>query len=166
MLSQTSLRRRPSSKRMEIGVMGEALSAMLDLAIELLTKEATGQQLSPHERIIADITWLDTQIAPNGFQGWLCYTSCERMLRTLTALDTIGCCQVRVLVEKALLIAAIDPTTMSDEDREARLELLSEADARRLFALDNDFYDAVEDCMERLRGFVRAVEAGDRRTIA
>jgi Domain of unknown function (DUF4375) len=151
---------------MEIGVMGDALSAMLDLAIELHTKEATGQQLSPQERIIVDITWLDTQITPNGFQGWLCYTSCARMLRTLTALNTIGCSQVLVLVEKALLIAAIDPTTMSDEDREARLELLSEANARRLFALDNDFYDAVEDCMRRLRRFARAVDAGGRRTTA
>ena len=68
-------------------------------------------------------------------------------------------------MERALLIAAIDPATMSDEDRDARLELLSEADAGRLFALDNDFYDAVEDCMERLQGFVRAVETGSHRTI-
>jgi len=145
--------------------MKDAHSAMLDLAIELSTKEATGQHLSAHEQVISDVTWLDTQIAPNGFQGWLSYTSSERMLKTLAALHTIGCSRVLALVERALRIAAIDPATMTDADREARLELLSEADARRLFALDNDFYDAVEECMERLLGFVRAVEAGSRRTI-
>ena len=145
--------------------MKDAHSAMLDLAIELSTKEATGQRLSAHEQVISDVTWLDTQIAPNGFQGWLAYTSRERMLMTLAALHTIGCSRVLALVKRALLIVAIDPATMTDADREARLELLSEADARRLFALDNDFYDAVEDCMERLQGFVRAVEAGSHRTI-
>ena len=145
--------------------MKDAHSAMLDLAIELSTKEATEQRLTAHEQVIVDVTWLDTQIAPNGFQGWLSYTSSERMLKTLAALHTIGCSRVLALVERALRIAAIDPATMTDADREARLELLSEADARRLFALDNDFYDAVEECMERLLGFVRAVEAGSRRTI-
>jgi hypothetical protein len=145
--------------------MKDAHSAMLDLAIELTTKEATGQRLSAHEQVIVDVTWLDIQIAPSGFEGWLSYTSRKRMLRTLAVLHTIGCSHVLALVERALLIAAIDPATMSDEDREARLELLSEADARRLFALDNDFYDAVEDCMERLQGFVRAVETGSHRTI-
>ena len=87
------------------------------------------------------------------------------MLRTLAALHTIDCSRVSALVENALPIAAIDPTTMSEEDRDARLESLSETDARRLFALDNDFYDAVEDCMERLQCFVRAVAARGHRTI-
>jgi Domain of unknown function (DUF4375) len=150
---------------MEIGAMKDAHSAMLDLAIELNTKKATGQRLSTPEQVIVDVTWLDIQIAPNGFLGWLSYTSSERMLKTLAALHTIGCPPVLALVEQALLIATIDPATMSDEDREARLESLSEADARRLFALDNDFYDAVEDCMERLQGFVRAAEASGHRPI-
>jgi hypothetical protein len=45
---------------------------------------------------------------------------------------------------------------MSKSDREARLDSLSEADRRRLFELDHEFYDVVDDCMERLRSFVNA----------
>jgi Domain of unknown function (DUF4375) len=141
--------------------MANAHGAMLDLAIELTTKEAAGQGLLVHEQVIVDITWIDTQVAPNGFLGWLSYTSGKRMLRTLAALRTIACYPVLALVERALLVAAIDPATMSDADREARLDSLSEADARRLYALDDAFYDAVEDCMQRLQDFVRAVEAGN-----
>jgi len=141
--------------------MANAHGAMLDLAIELATKKAAGQRLSVHEQVFVDITWIDTQVAPNGFLGWLSYTSGKRMLRTLAALRTIACYPVLALVERALLVAAIDPTTMCDADREARLDLLSEADARHLYALDDAFYDAVEDCMQRLQDFVRAVEAGN-----
>jgi hypothetical protein len=141
--------------------MDNAHGAMLDLAIELASKEAAGQRLSAHEQVIADITWIDIQVAPNGFLGWLSYTSAKRMLRTLAALRTIACYPELALVERALLIAAIDPATMSDADREARLELLTEADARHLYAVDDAFYDAVEDCMQRLQDFVRAVEAGN-----
>jgi hypothetical protein len=141
--------------------MANAHGAMLDLAIELATKDAAGQGLLVHEQVIVDITWIDTQVAPNGFLGWLSYTSGKRMVRTLAALRTIACYPVLALVERALLVAAIDPATMSDADREARLDSLSEADARRLYALDDAFYDAVEDCMQRLQDFVRAVEAGN-----
>jgi|SRR5262245_9245753 len=143
--------------------MTDAHSAMLDLAIELATKEATGQHLSAREQLVADVTWLDVQIAPNGFLGWLSYTSNAGMLRTLAALDTIGCSRVLALVDKALRITAIDPAAISDADREARLDSVSEENARRLFRLDNDFYDAVEECMERLQSFVRAAEAGSHR---
>ena len=154
----------PSDKRVKIAAMTDAHGAMLDLAIELAKKQATGQRLSAHEQLVADVTWLDVQIAPNGFLGWLSYTSNARMLRTLAALDSIGCSRVLALVDKALLIAAIDPATISDRDREARLDLVSAENARRLFRLDNDFYDAVEECIDRLQAFVRAAEAGTHHT--
>ena len=109
-----------------------------------------------HEQIIADITWIDIQVAPNGFEGWLYYTSNECIQRTLAALDRIGCTRVAELVKKALVVAAIDLLKMSNSDREARLDSLSEADRRGLFELDHEFCDAVDDCMERLRSFVNA----------
>jgi len=139
--------------------MEDAHGAMLDVAIELIQKEASGQRLSSREQVIVDIAWIDIQTAPNGFLGWLSYTSSERMLRTLAALRTINCSRVLALVEKALQIAAIDPTTMSDEDRQVRLESLSEADACRLYLLDGEFYDAVDDCMGCLRHYARAEHA-------
>jgi hypothetical protein len=136
--------------------MGDAHDAMLCLSIELAAKEAAGQRLSAHEQIITDITWIDIQIAPNGFSGWLYYTSNERIKRTLAALDRIGCPRVAELVKKALVVAAIDPLKRSNSDREARLDSLSEAGRRRLLELDHEFYDAVADCMERLHSFVNA----------
>jgi hypothetical protein len=141
---------------MEMREMGDAHDAMLCLSTELAEKKAAGQHLSAHEQIIADITWIDIQVAPNGFEGWLYYTSNECIQRTLAALDRIGCARVAELVKKALVVAAIDLLKMSNSDREARLDTLSETDRRGLFELDHEFYDAVDDCMERLRSFVNA----------
>ena len=45
---------------------------------------------------------------------------------------------------------------MSDAQREAQLDTLSETDRRRLGELDNQFYDGVEECMEYCRAFVNA----------
>src|SRR5262249_47385355 len=106
--------------------MGDAHDAMLRLATDLAAKEAAGQCLSAHEQIIADITWIDIQAAPNGLEGWLYYTSNDRIQRTLAALDRIGCAHVAGLVKKSLVVAAVDPLKMSDRDREARLDSLSE----------------------------------------
>ena len=95
----------------------DAYSAMLALSTQLAAKEAAGQRLSTDERIIADIVWIDVQVAPNGFDGWLCYTSNEAIQRTLDALDTVGCSRVAVLVKNALAVAGIDPANMSDDAR-------------------------------------------------
>ena len=134
----------------------DAYSAMLALSMQLAAKEAAEQRLSTDERIIADIVWIDVQVAPNGFDGWLCYTSNEAIQRTLHALDTVGCSRVAVLVKNALAVAGIDPANMSDDAREAQLQSLREAHRSRLHQPDNEFYDEVEDCMERCRAFVSA----------
>jgi hypothetical protein len=52
---------------------------------------------------------------------------------------------------------------MSDAQREAQLDTLSETDRRRLGELDNEFYDAVEECMECCRAFVNAHGVNVRR---
>jgi hypothetical protein len=129
---------------------------MLALSTKLAAKEEAGKRLTADEQIIADIVWVDVQVAPNGFDGWLSYTSNEAIQRTLHALDTVGCGRVSVLVRKALAVAGIDPVNMSDDAREAQLDSLDEADRSRLHQLDTEFYDAVGDCMERCRAFVTA----------
>jgi hypothetical protein len=74
--------------------MADDHSDMLDLAVRLAEREAAGQALSPPERAISDIMWIGTQVSPNGFDGWLAYTSCERVRRTLQALVQVGCTDI------------------------------------------------------------------------
>jgi hypothetical protein len=119
-------------------------------------KEAAGQQLSADEQVIANIVWIDVQVAPNGFDGWLYCTSNERMRQTLDALATVGCARVAMLVKAAMAIGEVDPAKMSDAQREAQLDTLSETARRRLGELDNEFYDAVEECMGCCRTFLNA----------
>jgi hypothetical protein len=134
----------------------DAHSAMLHLATQLEEKEAAGQQLSADEQVIANIVWIDVQVAPNGFDGWLYCTSNERMRQTLDALATVGCARVAMLVKAAMAIGEVDPAKMSDAQREAQLDTLSETARRRLGELDNEFYDAVEECMGCCRTFLNA----------
>jgi hypothetical protein len=89
--------------------MTDAHSEMLDLAVRLAEREAAGQPLSPAQRCVADVMWLGTQVSPNGFEGWLAYTSCERMRRTLAALAELGCTAVADAVGRALALTDVDP---------------------------------------------------------
>jgi hypothetical protein len=86
------------------GEQEDAHNAMLRLATQLEEKEAAGQQLSADEQVIADIVWIDVQVAPNGFDGWLYCTSNARMRQTLSALATVGCARVAMLVKTAMAI--------------------------------------------------------------
>ena len=55
-------------------------------------------------------------------------------------------------MKAAMTIAGIDPAKMSDAQREAQLDTLSETDRRRLGELHNQFYDVVEECRVLERG--------------
>jgi hypothetical protein len=133
---------------------------MLDVAVELATKEAAGQRLSLAERAVSDIMWVDTQVSANGFDGWLYNTPNERITRTLEALDRLGCSRVADIARRALAAAGVDSQSMSDDAREERLDSLSDEDRDRLSEVDGEFYDAVEECMEICRAFVDAHKAG------
>src|SRR5262245_57844954 len=141
----------------------DAHSAMLRLTTQLEEKEAAGQQLSEDEQVVADIVWIDVQVAPNGFDGWPYCTSNERIRQTLDALAMVGLrarCDAR---EGRHGHWGGDPAKMSDAQREAQLDTLSETDRRRLGELDNEFYDAVKECMECCLAFLKARGINDRR---
>jgi uncharacterized protein DUF4375 len=135
--------------------MADAHSEMLELAVALATREAAGATLSAAERAVADIMWIGTQVSPNGFDGWLYYTNCERMRSTLNALEEVGFTEVAALARKALEIAAIDPGLMSDEERESAVDRMTEEGRGKLDAVDSRFYDVYEHSMELLQSFAR-----------
>ena len=127
--------------------MADDHSDMLDLAVHLAEREAAGQVLSPAERAVSDIMWIGTQVSPNGFDGWLAYTSCERMRRTLQALVQVGCTDILGVVKAALQIVGVDPERMTDDQRERRMDSLTEVEMRQLAEVDSRFYDVFEPSM-------------------
>jgi hypothetical protein len=134
--------------------MTDAQSRMLDLGAKLASKAAAGGTLSRSEQMVADLLWIDTQVSPNGFDGWLFNTSSERLAATLEALERIGCHAVLDIVRAALRLAGIDPLSMSDGEREEQMDSLSEDERKRLFKLDSAFYESVQDCMATCEAFV------------
>ena len=144
-----------SGKRRGCEEVSDAHSEMLDLAVRLAERAASGQSLSGAERAISDVMWIGTQVSPNGFDGWLAYTSCERMRDTLNALVEIGCTEVADLVGEALRIAGVDPERIGDEERERLVHVLREENRERLQAVDARFYDVYESSMELCHQYAR-----------
>jgi hypothetical protein len=132
----------------------DAYRAMCELSILLATKAATQAGLSPPERAINDIMWLDIQVNANGFDGWLYNTSSERIVRTFDALSSVGSSRVAEIVIGALVVVRLDPRCTSDRAREALLNSLSDEQRERLSKLDSDYYDAAEGSMAKCREFV------------
>ena len=97
--------------------------------------------------------WIGTQVSPNGFDGWLAYTTCERMRATLEALAEIGALEVAESVKDALAVAGVDPRTMTDGERKRRVDALTEGDRERLEAVDRKFHDAYEPAMVLCRRY-------------
>jgi Domain of unknown function (DUF4375) len=133
----------------------DAHSEMLDLAGTLAERQAFGQPLSRPEQAMADIMWIGSQVSPNGFDGWLAYTSCERMRATLAALAEVGGTEVAGVVERALSIAGVDPKTMVDSEREGRVNAMTEEDRGRLETVDRAFHNVYEPSMELYRQYAR-----------
>jgi hypothetical protein len=125
----------------------DAHSEMLRLALALVEREGEGQRLSEAQRAISDVMWLGTQVSPNGFDGWLAYTTCARMRRTLEALAEIGSAEVASTVRAALAVAGVDPLIMGDEERQRRLDALTDADRGLLEPIDRKFHDLYEPSM-------------------
>jgi hypothetical protein len=133
-------------------------SDMLDLAVRLALGEASGRALTRPERQVADIMWIGTQVSPNGFDGWLAYTSSERMKGTLAALQELGCTEVLAVVQAALGVAGVDPESISDEARELIADGLTDDQRDRLAEMDRRFYDVYEPSMKLVAHF--AVQNG------
>lgn len=140
--------------------MSDANGKILDIATDLATKKAAGVELSSTEQVLSDIAWLDIQVAPNGFDGWLSHTSCARMVDTVHALRRVGCHEILALVEQALAVARIHPSAMTEDEREEQMESISDKERDMLFALDGHFYESVDECMERCVAFARANGVG------
>ncbi|RJL21742.1 DMP19 family protein [Bailinhaonella thermotolerans] len=136
--------------------MTDPQTRILDLVVLLAEKEGAGGRLSPAERVVADIGWIDAMVAPNGFDGWLAYTSCEQMTRTLHALGLTGDDRLLALVREALDVAGIDPAAMSDEERDDRLGDLPDDAHELLSPLDDRYYGVVGDTMARCLAFAEA----------
>jgi hypothetical protein len=105
---------------------------MLELAVRLAQRVASGHRLSPAEAAISNIMWIGTQVSPNGFDGWLAYTSCERIRDTLDAIAEVGCGEVAEVVRTALQVPGLEPQSMTDTERERLLAGMSEEDRGRL----------------------------------
>lgn len=133
--------------------MSDAHSTMLTLAVQLAQRAASGQTLSAAQLVISDIMWLGTQVSPNGFDGWLAYTPCARIRRTLEALSEVGCAEVAEVVRAALGVAGVDPDSMLDKERQSRVDALSEQDRERLQAIDSRFHDVYDPSMELCRRY-------------
>jgi len=136
--------------------VSDAHGEMLALAVKLATKAGAGKTLTASQQMVADILWVDTQVSPNGFDGWLYYTSSERIAATLHALEHLGCLPVLELVREALAIIGVDPFRMPDEQREAQLDSLVDEARDRLSEVDDRFHEAVEDCMATCQAFVES----------
>jgi hypothetical protein len=134
--------------------MSDAYSEMLEVAVRLAERQAAGRPLSSAQQAVSDIMWIGTQVFPNGFDGWLRHTACERMCRTLTALDEIGCMEVAQVVRGALAVSGIDPERMSDADRERRVDTLRDEDRKSLESAERRFYAVYEPSMNFCRSFV------------
>ena len=133
--------------------MPDAHSEMLELAVRLAGREAAGHRLSSPEQSVADILWIGTQVSPNGFDGWLAYTSCQRMERTLSALSATGCHEVAALARQALAVAGVEPSRMTDAERLARVDGMTEDDRGKLAEVDRVFYEAYPRAMDRCRRY-------------
>jgi len=125
----------------------DAHGEMLDLAVRLAQREASGPPLSAAERVVSDIMWMGTQVFPNGFDGWLAYTSCARMSGTLSGLDEVGCSELAEIVREALNVAGVDPERLPDHERERQLDALTDDDRGLLEEVDAKFYDSFEPSM-------------------
>jgi Domain of unknown function (DUF4375) len=137
--------------------VSDAHTDMLALAVRLAAAEGE-RALTPAERQISDIMWIGTQVSPNGFDGWLAYTSSERMRGTLAALRELGCTEVLAVVEEALALAGVDPASMDDDKREHTVDRLTDEQRDCLALVDQRFYDVYEPSMELVARF--AVDKG------
>jgi len=128
---------------------------MLELAVQLAQRQASGESLSAPETALSDITWVGTQVFMNGFLGWLAYTSCDRMCRTLAGLAAVGCTDLATNVREALSVAGVDPERFTDEEREKQIEALTEDDLDRLGLVDGRFDDLYEPSMVLCRQYAQ-----------
>ncbi len=78
------------------------------------------------------------------------------MTRTLDALDQIGCARVLALINQALSISGVAPLATTDDVRATRMDSLSDVDRSALSDLDAQFFDVVEECMEKCLAFAEA----------
>jgi len=140
--------------------MTDSQTAVLDLAFRLEQKLAGGRTLTPEERIVVDLAWVDTMVSPDGFEGWLSATSCARVVSTLTALDRVGASDVKTLVREAVATVGIDPAATSDEQREQLVDGMTDAAREALNRLDDDFIDIVDAYMGRCWAFVESHRQG------
>jgi len=134
--------------------MEDAYSAMGELSVLLATKASTRAELSPPEQVISDIMWLDTQVCLNGFDGWLYYTTSERIVRTVDALSIVGCSRLGEIVASALAIVRLDPRIARDSARETLLDSLPDEQRERLSKFYSQYYDAAEGSMTKCLEFV------------
>lgn len=136
--------------------MTDSQTRIIDLALRLERKAARGMNLSPEERVIVDVAWIDTMVSPDGFTGWLSATSSARITSTLAALDDVGASDVKGLVLEALAAVGIDPATTSDDQREQMVDDMTDAAREDLSRLDAGFYDASDLYMDRCWAFVES----------
>jgi hypothetical protein len=141
-----------------VSAADDAHSEMLQLAVQLAEREASGQPLSVAQRVIADIMWIGTQVSPNGFYEWLACTSCERISSTLEALAEVGCLEVAEAVKAALAIADLNPQAVTEAEREPLLDALTDDIRGRLERVDWRFHEVYEASMVLCRHY--ALEKG------
>ncbi len=132
-------------------------SAILRLAVLLAEKSANGENLTPSEQVISDISGIDSHVAPNGFYGWLTNLSCHEIVRTQAALREAGCLTVSALVQDALGVIGVNPGMTSDRAKNSIVNRLSESTLGRLNKIDVKYYHAVDACMDLCKQFVLAL---------
>ena len=75
------------------------------------------------------------------------------------ALEHIECLVVLDIVRRALQVSGVVPLSMSEKERRAQIESLTDQDRAGLSDLDGAFYDAVGECMSQCEAFVVSHQA-------
>jgi hypothetical protein len=134
----------------------DTLTAMLDVSILLWEKagRVTEEGLSPEERTVQLVTWVETQVSNGGWLQWMYNTTVPALGASLDALQRVACREVHRVAVEALSVPVIDIDGDSEESKVAKLDALSETELGELSKLDEEFYRTTEDYMGLCKAFV------------
>jgi len=118
--------------------------------------EAVGfDRLLAVEKTVYCIWWLEAEVNNGGFHQFFFNTAGNFTVETVAALDTVGANNAKAILEQAAAVFAPGGPDTERYARQDQLEMLSEAEERRLNDLDARFYEYPDDLSKLLASYVR-----------